>query len=312
MVTVHEIEASSERLREALDDYERFVEGWPYQSEAVPEYFERYLSDSEAVGAESEQSPGVALATEIVDRYHEAREAEGEYVEQQRSRGRSDWSRIVAETEPVRTAARRVHLAGYGADSGAGVPECVVPEEMCPASLVSMNPGSSPVTFEDRIAQYEAVAEAFDLVPGTVYHPGSGHDVSPSAAFPESRCVYVDVDEAAMAELARAGYEAVGADATGYELDAEADLTVFRNAGLLEGAVVDANLRDGGWVLANDHLDSASHLLELDALELVGVVPDTWAGDAPTVETGDPNAGPSFETHSPLDLYVFADGSSRG
>jgi len=81
-----------------------------------------------------------------------------------------------------------------------------------------MNGGSSPVTFEDRVTQYVAFADRFDVSPDVVYYPGSGHDVSLSEAFPESRVIYADVDEAAMSDLDRAGYEAVGTDAAAYEL----------------------------------------------------------------------------------------------
>lgn len=52
------------------------------------------------------------------------------------------------------------------------------------------------------------------------------------------------------------------------------DPVLFRNAGVPEESVVEADLRAGGWVLANDYLTSASHQFEVDRLELVGVVPD--------------------------------------
>jgi len=199
-----------------------------------------------------------------------------------------------------------------------------LPHKLCPASLVSMNDGSSPVTFEDRVVQYRAVADRFDLSPEIVYHPGSGHDVSLSEAFPGSRVVYVDIDVTAMVDLNQAGYGAVGTDATAYELEKEADAIVFRNAGLMEEPIVEANLRTGGWVVANDHLESATHLMGLPSLDLVGVVPDIWSGSSPDIESVDSY---SFEDHrrisetdrtgtntesvrlfehgSSLDLYVF-------
>lgn len=288
--TVDDIQSKADPLLDALAVYDRFVRGWPYGRGTVPSEVERYLSELEEEIPETETGLGVVLATEIRDLYQAARNAEATYVEQARNGGRSDWDRIVAETEPVRTACRKVHVAGYGTDPETGEPGYVVPPEMCPANLVSMNAGSSPVTFEERVLQYEAFARAFDVSPDVVYHPGSGHDVSPSVAFPESRVVYVDVDEAAMTDLNRTGYEAVGADAAAYELDERADVIVFRNAGMLEEAIVGANLQAGGWVLANDHLESATHLRSMDSLELVGVVPDTWNGDVPTVDRRELNA----------------------
>ncbi|MFB6189068.1 MAG: hypothetical protein ABEI57_04220, partial [Halapricum sp.] len=270
-VTHNDLQATTEQLLDALDAYDRFLEGWPYESATVPAGIRESLAGRDESNFGADVSPGEALVDAVLDLYYEAREAEATYVQQAREQGWSDWARIVAETGPVRDAARRVHRAGYGVDPETGEQDYLLPEELCPACHVSMNTGSSPVTYEDRVAQYRAVDDHFDLSPDIVYHPGSGHDVSPSVAFPERRVVYVDVDEAAMDDLTRAGYRAVGADATGHELTGGADVIVFRNAGLVEEAVVERNLRPAGWVLANDHLESARHLARMDALELVGV-----------------------------------------
>jgi len=319
-VTLDDLQATAEQLLDALDAYDRFFEGWPYESATVPSGVRGYLAGRDENTFGADVSPGEALADAVVDLYYEARETEATYVQQAREQSRSNWARIVAETDPVRDAARRVHTAGYGVDPETGEQDYLLPEELCPARRVSMNDGSSPVTYDDRVAQYRAVDDQFDLSPDVVYHPGSGHDVSPSAAFPESRVVYVDVDEAAMDDLTDAGYEAVSADATGYELADSADVIVFRNAGLVEEAVVAANLRRGGWVLANDHLESARHLAQLDSLDLVGVVADDWSAESPPVDTADLDAylsategaddslsSPPFAKGTPLDLYVFRD-----
>ncbi len=324
-VTVEDLQATADRLREALDAYNRLVEGWPYESATVPAGVREYLADRDEGASGGDMSPAAALATRVKELYHEARAAEATYVEQARRREHPDWAAVVAATKPVRDTAPQVHAAGYGVDPETGETGYLLPTDLCPAHLVSMNAGSTPVTYADRVAQYRAVADHFDLSPDVVYHPGSGHDVSPSAAFPESQVVYVDVDEAAMDDLARAGYEAVGADATGHDLAMDADLIVFRNAGLVEEAVVDANLRPGGWVLANDHLESARHLVRMDTLELVGVVPDDWTGESPRVDTGrsggclsrtgqtgnSPSEPPST-TGTSLDLYVLRDDGHPG
>jgi hypothetical protein len=316
-VTVDSLQSVADQLLEALDLYDRFVDGWPYERGAVPNDIERFVAELDGSVYGSETELGLALATVVTERYYEACETQAKYVEQTREQGCANWSQIVEETEPVRGAIRRVHTAGYGINPETGEPDYLLPRETCPAQLVSMNTGSSPVVFEDRVTQYRAVADHFDLSPELVYHPGSGHDVSTSEAFPESRVVYVDVDKAAVDDLDRAGYEAVDADATAYELAEKADVIVFRNAGLVEEAIVDANLRPGGWVLANDHLESATHLSELDSLELVGRVPDTWMDELPEIveshrqTSGSGPAGketkPSqlFEKGTPLDLYIF-------
>jgi len=319
-VTVENLRATADQLQEALDAYDRLVDGWPYESATVPAEIREYLAERDGDASGDDTSPAAALAAEVKELYYEARKAEANYVEQARRRENPDWSTVVTATKPVRDAARQVHVAGYGVNPETGEAGDLLPPDLCPAHLVSMNDGSTPVTYADRVAQYRAVGDHFDLAPDVVYHPGSGHDVSPSAAFPESRVVYVDVDEAAMDDLTDAGYEAVSADATGYELTGGADVIVFRNAGLVEEAVVDANLRPGGWVLANDHLESARHLARLDSLDLVGVVPDDWSGEPPSVDTADldgylsatagtddPLSSPPFAKGTPLDLYVFRD-----
>jgi hypothetical protein len=317
-VTVENLRVTAEQLEEALAAYDLLVEGWPYDSGTMPAGVREYLAEHNEHASRDNMSPAASLVAKVKELYYEAREVEATYVEQTRRREHSDWSTVVAATKPVRDATRQVHLAGYGSDPETGEAGYLLPADLCPARLVSMNDGSTPVTYADRIAQYRAVADHFDLAPDVVYHPGSGHDVSPSVAFPESQVVYVDIDEAAMDDLTRAGYEAVGADATGHELATGADVLVFRNAGLVEEVVVDANLRLGGWVLANNHLESARHLVRMDTLELVGVVPDDWTGVSPPVDTGcldgyltqpgqtgNSPPDPPFTKGTPLDLYVF-------
>lgn len=303
-VTIDDLQAIADRLSDALDVYDRFVEEWLYERGSVPSDVEASLADRSEAPFESQRQLAVALAAAVTEVYHEAREAEATYVQRARERGRRDWSSVVAETAPVRQTARRVHTTGYVSDPETGEHGYQVPEELCPARRVSMNAGSSSVVYEDRVAQYRALADRFGFAPDVVYHPGSGHDVSPSAAFSGSQVHYVDVDAAAMGDLRRAGYRAHGADATGYELANGADVIVFRNAGLVEEAIVSSNLRSGGWVIANDHLESARHLTHLEWLDLVGVVPDEWSGESPTVQTGD-HTDSLYRDGSPLDCYVF-------
>jgi len=319
-VTRDDLRAVAERLFDALDAYDRFIDGCPDESATEQSRVREYFEGNDGISFVADRSPEEALTDTVVDLYYEAREAEAAYVQQVRERERSDWATVVAETKPVREAACRVHTAGYGTDPKTGQRDYLLSKELCPARRVSMNDGSSPVTYDDRVAQYRAVVDQFDLSPEVVYHPGSGHDVSPSAAFPESRVVYVDVDKAVINDLTNAGYEAASADATGYELTDGADVIVFRNAGLVEESVVAANLRRGGWVLTNDHLESARHLARLDSLDLVGVVPDDWSGETPSVDTADLDgylsategrddslSSPPSAKGTPLDLYVFRD-----
>ncbi|MXR52945.1 hypothetical protein GRX03_15200 [Halovenus sp. WSH3] len=316
-VTAADLDAQADRIDTALECYDRIVDAGLVGTgcAAVPAEIRTCLDT--ILGTVDSQTPaGVALANRVQDLYLEGRRLESRYVERARERDQPDWETVVDETETIRQAAVRVHATGYDPDSG-----YELPERMCPAALVSMNAGSSPVQFEDRIVQYETVVDEFGLSPEVVYYPGSGHDVSPSAAVPRSRVIYADVDTAAMADLRRAGYEAVAADATGHDLSTRADVIIFRNAGLIEEPIVRRWLRPGGWVLANNHLESADHVAALREMELFGVVSAESPGSVdrttapaslgPTRDPESTTAGASnwesvpSELGAPLDTYVF-------
>ncbi|WP_226042926.1 hypothetical protein [Natrinema sp. DC36] len=323
--TVSDLRLAAERLRNALADYESFLNGWQDANE--PPSNDDYATPAErdTTMQEVTQESGAELANDVLDRYHVASDAVARYVQRVRGRTHSDWSEVVAATEPVRKATLAVHAAGYGTHPETGERDYLLPAELCPARRMSMNAGSWPVTFADRISQYRAVANRFGIEADVVYYPGSGHDVSPSVAFPEAEVTYVDVDVAAMDDLAAAGYAARWGDATNYSVAGGTDVIILRNSGLVEEAIVERNLRAGGWVLANDHLESAHHVAGMDRVELVGVVPDDWLGDTPRIETTDldppynerggkvsAQSGPTDRTGSPLDLHVFRERTRRG
>jgi len=323
--TVSDLRLAAERLRKALAEYESFLSGWQDASEPLSNDDHATPVEPDATMQEVTQESGVAITNDVLERYHTASDAVTGYVQQARDQTDSDWSEVVAATEPVRKAILAVHAAGYGTLPKTGERDYLLPAELCPARRVSMSAGTLPVTFTDRIAQYRAVANRFGIDADVVYHPGSGHDVSPSVAFPEAEVTYVDVDVAAMYDLGTAGYAARWADATAYTVGGGADVIILRNAGLIEEAIVERNLRAGGWVLANDHLESARHVAGMDRIELVGVVPDDWPGDIPRIETTDldtshieregemsPQFGPTDWAGSPLDLYVFRESTRQG
>lgn len=146
VVTVHDLQSKADQLLDALDVYDRFVKGWPYEAGEVPDRIEGYLTELESYTSGSGSSPEVTFATMVKRLYYEACEAEAAFVQQARERGQPDWSRIVAETEPVREAARRVHMAGYEIDSETDELDYLLPRELCPVHLVSMNNASDPQT----------------------------------------------------------------------------------------------------------------------------------------------------------------------
>src|SRR3989338_2943770 len=59
----------------------------------------------------------------------------------------------------------------------------------------------------DLVAKYKLFQQATGANVNVVYHPCSATDISPSAAFPNSRVIYVEKDEDSVNALTKAGYE---------------------------------------------------------------------------------------------------------
>jgi len=154
-----------------------------------------------------------------------------------------------------------------------------------------------PEVNEARVKRYNAAAEEFEINPDLVYHPAQHNDVSPSAAFPESEVIYVDVDEDAVEALQEEGYDARVGDAEKYELDEKADLAIFMNQMFDVENTVEHNLAEEGWVIANNYHGAASTLQQKENYVLNGAVSQTYANH-PTAETREPEV----ETDN-LELY---------
>jgi len=187
-VSSMDLDAAADQLRDALDVYERFATAWITVARHPPRDIAGFADDVDdgeidpRNATEPMRATGRAIATAVRDRYRDARELEATYRHE--ARDRCGWRAIVANTRKLRRAAREVHAAGYDEEEAS---DYRLPRALCPGHLVSMNAGDRPVTFDHRVAQYEAVAEQFGLDPATVYYPAAGHDVSPSTAFPDSR-----------------------------------------------------------------------------------------------------------------------------
>ena len=93
-----------------------------------------------------ESPPDIALADEVVERYHEARDVQAAYVQQAGEREHPDWFDVLVETEPLREAAQRVHTTGYRINPEMDEPGYLSPRKICPNARVWMSACSSPVT----------------------------------------------------------------------------------------------------------------------------------------------------------------------
>lgn len=128
-----------------------------------------------------------------------------------------------------------------------------------------------PTSSEDLVARYNLFQQEFPGDYRIVYSPCCAYDVSPSTSFPNSRVVYVDLDEKAMETLSTAGYEAHCEDATTFIQDEPIDVAILLNPSVRGGDLV-SHLKPGGYVLCNDYHGTATAFRDNTEFEFVGVI----------------------------------------
>jgi hypothetical protein len=120
------------------------------------------------------------------------------------------------------------------------------------------------------VTMYKLFKEKTGFVPQRIYHPCSAEDISPSAAFPESEVVYVDLDEQAMEALKQSGYEAHTASALDFD-PGDVDLLIMINPKILPKKPAQTVI-SAGYVLCNDYHSTATWLNEHDSYQLVALI----------------------------------------
>ncbi|MGH7141160.1 MAG: hypothetical protein ACREGH_00805 [Minisyncoccia bacterium] len=125
----------------------------------------------------------------------------------------------------------------------------------------------------ERVAMYALFDEEVQPKKDVVYHPGSGHDISPSAAFPGSKVIYVDSDAKSMEAIQQKGYEAHAASALEFD-PGPVDILILMNPEF-SPEVPSSHVIDGGYVLANNHKLSATDLHNDPKYFLQGVINNT-------------------------------------
>lgn len=150
-------------------------------------------------------------------------------------------------------------------------------------------------SWENRVGQYRAAAEELGIDPELVYEPANGADVSTPEAFPDADVLFAEVAEHNTEAVNEEGYDVVLADAEELALSKTPDLVVFRNAAMDEKSALEDNPAE--YVFANDWLNNASGIAEMDNYEMAGIVPqnETYFEPAESVAEGG----------TPDDLYVF-------
>lgn len=129
-----------------------------------------------------------------------------------------------------------------------------------------------PTARLETAAMYRGIADFFDIDPDLVYHPAPKTQVAPSAAFPNSNVLYVDLESKHTDELAKHGYSAIPADAQEFdlveELSESADVIIYYDATNVDlEAATRGNLSEDGWIISDERYQAADVLddLQLEA-----------------------------------------------
>jgi len=110
--------------------------------------------------------------------------------------------------------------------------------------------------------------------------PCCASNISPSISFPESRVIYVDIDQKAIDALLQNGNEAYCYNAITFEMsdNEKADIVAIFNP-QIEGYQLIKNLNNNGYVLCNDYHRTATEFFEKkEEFELVGIIRNTNNG----------------------------------
>lgn len=138
-----------------------------------------------------------------------------------------------------------------------------------------------PEISQQLVRAFKIFANRFLAEPQFIYYPSSSTDTSPSVVFPNSRIVYLDIDDKAISSLQRQGYEAVHDSALQYSLSEQSDLLLLLSP-FVSYERPARNLKVGGYIFCNNWHHTARDISRSDEFELVGVIPDTKT--APTQE----------------------------
>ena len=112
--------------------------------------------------------------------------------------------------------------------------------------------------YPDLVAKYSLFGEKLSPKADVVYHPCGANDVSPSAAFPHSRVIYVEISKKSVEALKRGGFEAHEVSALEFDPGA-VDILVLLNP-QISPKTPSSHVVRGGYVLCNDYHGTATEL----------------------------------------------------
>ncbi len=116
----------------------------------------------------------------------------------------------------------------------------------------------NPEQHSDLVAQYLLFKNKIKPKDDLIYHPCGANDISPSVAFPNSRIIYVDIDEKTIDALKKDGFEAYSLSALEFN-PGEVDILIMLNP-MIPPDIPSSYVLEGGFVLSNDYHQTASSL----------------------------------------------------
>lgn len=123
------------------------------------------------------------------------------------------------------------------------------------------------------VAKYSLFREKFQPKADVIYHPCGANDVSPSAAFPESRVIYVDIDDESVDALKKGGFEAHTASALEFD-PGKVDILIMLNP-QISPDVPSSYVIKNGFVLSNNYHDTANSLYQNKQYQFRGLIRKT-------------------------------------
>jgi len=143
-------------------------------------------------------------------------------------------------------------------------------------------PETGPRSFEvephpDLVAKYSLFKDKLKPKADVVYHPCGAKDVSPSIAFPDSRVVYVDIDEKSVEALKRGGFEAHASSALEFN-PGKVDILIMLNP-QISPDVPASYVIENGFILSNDYHGTASTLHFNDQYQIRGMIRVSQGGE---------------------------------
>ena len=132
-------------------------------------------------------------------------------------------------------------------------------------------------SYPDLVAKYSLFREKLKPKADIVYHPCGANDVSPSVAFPDSRVIYVDIDEKSVEALKKGGFEAHTASALEFD-PGDVDILIMLNP-QIPPDIPSSHVVENGFVLCNDYHGTASSLHRNEQYQLRAMIRVSRGGE---------------------------------